>query len=70
MQDEVKLINGSIFITVQDKRTQYQNRQLALSRLTSTLQELLKPPQKKEKKPFRLAHHTRKELSQRKNEVK
>ncbi len=46
IQDEVKLSNGCICIAVQDKRTQYQNRQLALSRLTSTLRELLKPPRK------------------------
>ena len=31
IQDEVKLNNGCICIAVQDKRTQYQNRQLALS---------------------------------------
>ena len=47
IQDEVKLSNGCICIAVQDKRTQYQNRQLALTRLTSTLRELLKPPPKK-----------------------
>ena len=43
VQDEVKLINGSICIAVQDKRTQYQNRQLVLSMLAPTLLELLKP---------------------------
>ena len=47
IQDEFKLSNGCICIAVQDKRTQYQNRQLALSRLTSILRELLKPPPKK-----------------------
>ena len=47
IQDEVKLSNGCICIAVQDKRTQYQNRQLALTRLTTTLRELLKPPAKK-----------------------
>ena len=36
IQDEVKLSNGCICIAVQDKRTQYQNRQIALTRLTST----------------------------------
>ena len=46
IQDEVKLSNGCICIAVQDKRTQYQNRQLALTRLTSTLRDLLKPPPK------------------------
>ena len=47
LQDEIKLTNGCICIPVQDKRTQYQNRQLALSRLASTLRELLMPPLKK-----------------------
>ena len=37
IQAKIKLTNGSICIAVQDKRTQYQNRQLALSRLASTL---------------------------------
>ena len=41
IQDEVKIFNGCICIAVQDKRTQYQNKQLALTRLTSTLRELL-----------------------------
>ena len=44
IQDEVKLTNGCICIAVQDKRTQYQNRQLALERLASILREILKPP--------------------------
>ena len=47
IQNEVKLINGSICIAVRNKRTQYQNRQLALIRLASILRELLKPPPKK-----------------------
>ena len=42
-QDETKLVNGCICIAVQDKRTQYQNRQLVLSMLAPTLLELLKP---------------------------
>ena len=32
VQDEVKLINGSICIAVQKKRNQFQKRQLALTR--------------------------------------
>ena len=47
IQDELKLINGCICIAVQKKRTQYQNRQLALARLASTLRELLNSPPKK-----------------------
>tara|TARA_B100000965_G_scaffold282828_1_gene240730 strand:- start:131 stop:553 length:423 start_codon:yes stop_codon:yes gene_type:complete len=45
-QGEIKLSNDCICIVVQDKRSQYQNRQLALSRLASTLKALLKPPPK------------------------
>ena len=71
-QDEVKLINGSICITVQDKRTQYQNRQLALSRLTSTLRELLKPPPKKRKEtiPTRSSRKKRIESKKKRGEIK
>ncbi len=56
IQHEVKLTNGCICIAVQNKRTQYQNRQLALSRLTSTLQDLLKAPPKKRRETYRRAH--------------
>ena len=49
IQDKIKLINGCICIAVQDKRTQYQNRELALSRLALILRDLLKPPSKKRK---------------------
>ena len=72
MQDAVKLINGSICITVQDKRTQYQNRQLALSRLTSTLRELLKPPPKKRKEtiPTRSSQKKRVESKKKRGEIK
>ena len=61
IQAEIKLINGCICIAVQDKRTQYQNRQLALSRLASILRELLKPPPKKrrETKPTRSSQRKR-----------
>ena len=46
-QSDVKLINDCICIAVQDKRSQYLNRQLALRRLALTLRELLKSPPKK-----------------------
>ena len=71
-QNEVKLINGSIIIAVQDKRTQYQNRQLALSRLASTLRELLKPPPKKRRKtiPTRSSQMKRVESKKKRGEVK
>ncbi|WP_269604023.1 alternative ribosome rescue aminoacyl-tRNA hydrolase ArfB [Prochlorococcus marinus] len=71
-QDKVKLINGSICIAVQDKRTQYQNRQLALSRLASTLRDLLKPPPKKRKKtiPTRSSQMKRVESKKKRGEIK
>ena len=71
-QDEVKLSNGCICIAVQDKRTQYQNRQLALTRLTSTLRELLKPPPKKRREtiPTRSSQRKRIESKKKRGELK
>lgn len=72
IQDEVKLSNGCICIAVQDKRTQYQNRQLALSRLTSTLRELLKPPSKERREtiPTRSSQRRRVESKKKRGELK
>ena len=72
IQDEVKLSNGCICIAVQDKRTQYQNRQLALTRLTSILRELLKPPQKKRREtiPTRSSQRRRVESKKKRGELK
>ena len=72
IQDEVKLSNGCICIVVQDKRTQYQNRQLALTRLTSTLRELLKPPPKKRREtiPTRSSQRRRIESKKKRGELK
>ena len=72
IQDEIKLINGCICIAVQDKRTQYQNRQLALSRLASILRELLKPPLKKRRKtmPTRSSQRKRVESKKKRGELK
>ena len=72
IQNEVKLSNGCICIAVQDKRTQYQNRQLALSRLASTLRQLLKPPPKKrtETIPTRLSQMKRLESKKKRGELK
>ena len=66
IQDEVKLSNGCICIAVQDKRTQYQNRQLALSRFSSILRELLKPPQKKRRETIPTHSSQRKRLESKK----
>ena len=72
IQDEVKLSNGCICIAVQDKRTQYQNRQLALTRLTSTLRELLKTPPKKRREtiPTRSSQRRRIESKKKRGELK
>ena len=72
IQDEVKLFNGCICIAVQDKRTQYQNRQLALTRLTSTLRDLLKPPPKKRREtmPTRSSQRRRIESKKKRGELK
>ena len=72
IQDEVKLTNGCICIAVQDKRTQYQNRQLALNRLATTLRDLLKPPPKKRREtiPTRSSQIKRIELKKQRGELK
>ncbi len=72
IQDEVKLINGSICIAVQEKRTQFQNRQIALGRLASTLRELLKPPPKrrKETSPTSSSQRKRVESKKKRGEIK
>ena len=72
IQDEVKLSNGCICIAVQDKRTQYQNRQLALSRLTLILRELLKPPRKERREtiPTRSSQRRRVESKKKRGELK
>mgnify|MGYP001392599254 CR=1 FL=1 len=71
-QDETKLFNGCICIAVQDKRTQYQNRQLALNRLTATIRDLLKPPPKKRREtiPTRSSHRKRVESKKKRGELK
>ncbi len=72
IQNKVKLVNGSICIAVQDKRTQFQNRQLALSRLVLTLQEILKPSTKKRKEtiPTRSSQRKRVESKKKRGEIK
>ena len=72
IQAEIKLINGCICIAVQDKRSQYQNRQLALSRLASTLRELLKasPKKRRETIPTRSSQKKRVELKKKRGELK
>ena len=66
IQDKIKITNGCISIAVQDKRTQYQNRQLALSRLASILRELLKPPRKKRRETIPTLSSQRKRVESKK----
>ena len=71
-QDEIKLINDCICIVVQDKRSQYQNRQLALRRLVSTLKALLKPPPKERRLtiPTRSSQRRRIESKKKRGQLK
>ena len=67
-----KLIHGSICIAVQDKRTQYENRKLAISRLTYLLRDQLKPKAKARKatKPTKASQRRRVELKKKRGELK
>ena len=71
-QDEIKLVKGCVCIAVQDKRTQFQNRQLAIKRFTSTLHKLLKPPSKKriDTLPTRSSQRKRVESKKKRGELK
>ncbi len=70
--DDVKLINNCICIAVQDNRSQYQNRQLALSRLSSTLRDLLKqsPKKRRETMPTRSSQRKRVDSKKKRGELK
>ena len=69
---DLKLTNGCITIVVQDKRSQYQNRQLALSRLSSNLRELLKQSPKKRRvtMPTRSSQRKRVDSKKKRGELK
>ena len=72
IKNDVKLTNGCICIAVQDKRSQYQNRQLALIRLASTLRELLKTPPKNRRltMPTRSSQRKRVESKKKRGKLK
>ena len=72
LQNKVKIYNDCICIAVQDKRTQYQNRQLALSRLSSVLRELLKPSPKERRQtiPTRSSQKRRVDSKKKRGELK
>ena len=71
-QLKTKIINGSICIATQDKRTQYENRKLAISRLTSLVRDQLKPQIKarRETKPTRASQKRRVDLKKKRGELK
>ncbi len=66
IRNDVKLTHGCICIAVQDKRSQYQNRQLALSRLVSMLRGLLKPLPKKRRETIPTLSSQRKRIDSKK----
>ncbi len=72
IHNDVKLTNGCICIAVQDRRSQYQNRQLALGRLTLTLRELLKQTPKKRRvtMPTRSSQKKRVDSKKKRGELK
>ena len=70
IRNDVKLTNGCIHIVVQDNRSQYQNRQLALSRLASTLREILKPPPKQRRETMPTLSSQRKRVDSKKKRGK
>ena len=67
-----RIIHGSICIVVQDKRTQYANRKLAISRLTDLLRDNLEFQVKVRKatKPTRASQRRRVELKKKRGELK
>ena len=67
-----KIMHGSICIKVQDKRTQYENRKLAISRLGDLLRDQLKSQVKarRETKPTRASQRRRVELKKKRGELK
>ena len=64
--DKTKLVKGCICIAVQENRTQYQNRQLALDRLAATLRNLLKPPPQKRRETIPTRSSQRKRIESKK----
>ena len=66
IQDAVKLINDYIYLVVQQKRTQYQNRKRALDKLALRLRELIKPPPKKRKETIPTRSSQRKRVESKK----
>ena len=67
-----KIVQGCLCIAVQEKRTQYQNRKLALSKLASILKDGLKPQSKSRigTKPTKASQRERVRSKKKRGEVK
>ena len=67
-----KINNGSISIKVQEKRSQFANRQLAIAKLISLLREKLKgdPKIRKATKPTKASQRKRVELKKKRGQLK
>ncbi len=67
-----KIINGSISIKVQEKRTQLQNRQLAIQKLISLLEDILLSEEKVRKvtTPTKASQRRRIESKKKRGEIK
>lgn len=67
-----KIRNGSISIQVQEKRTQFENRQLAIHKLIALLNEELasKPKTRKMTKPTKSSQKRRVESKKKRSELK
>ena len=67
-----KIVDGCICIAVQEKRTQYQNRQIALNKLASILLNALKtkPKARKLTKPTRASAKRRLESKKKRGALK
>tara|TARA_Y100001968_G_C19149374_1_gene615403 strand:- start:294 stop:722 length:429 start_codon:yes stop_codon:yes gene_type:complete len=67
-----RIQKGFISIAVQEKRTQYQNRQLALAKLASLLRENLRPstPARRVTTPTRASQKKRVDLKKKRGQLK
>ena len=71
-QLEKKIVHDCICLIVQEKRTQYENRQIAIKKLMSIIHEELKPTPNARKytKPTKASQRKRVQLKKRRGEVK
>ena len=67
-----KIINGCISIKVQEKRTQFKNRQLAIKKLISLMKEIITSKEKVRKvtRPTKSSQRRRVEAKKKRGEIK